>query len=283
MYRTAFRVASIVSRVPREGEPTPSPTPPPAQTPPPQTPPPTPPGEIDIGGIKFTPIQQQKLNALIAEERRKQESTNRTLVEQLEQLKKSSGMSEQEKANLQARIDELTATYTTKEQQQQTEYQKLEKKLETETKKAKETVDTLTKQLHNKYKQVDLSEAAASHKAISGKQVVTILWDQTVVEEALDENGRPTGELVTRVNFEGKDKEGKPVKLKLSPKDAVKAMTEMPDEYGNLFENTSRGGLGQGGNQPGGGNGRIPNIEDMSPQDYAKYRQQIRQQMANKG
>ncbi len=85
---------------------------------------------------------------------------------------------------------------------------------------------------------------------------------------------------MTKVNVTGKDKEGNPVKLKLSPKDAVKAMTEMPEEYGNLFENPSRGGLGQGGNQTPGSNGRIPNLNEMSVEDYKKWRANIRQEMA---
>ncbi len=253
------------------------------QTPPPTPPvtPPVTPQEIDIGGIKFSLIQQQKVNALLADERRKQEQANRTLVSELEQLKQSTGMTEQEKANLQARIEELQATYTTKEQQQQTEYQKLDEKYKKDTTKLQESLKGTTQQLHNKYKQVDLTEAANHYKAISAKQVVTMLWEHAVVEEALDENGKPTGELVTRINFTGKDKEGNPVKLKLSPRDAVKAMTEMPDEYGNLFENTSRGGLGQGGNQANaGGNGRIPNLENMTVEDYRKHRPQIRQEMA---
>lgn len=233
--------------------------------------------------VTFTPEQQTKLNKLVADEKRKAQEGNRQLVADLETLKQSKNLSEQEKIDLQKRIDDLTATYTTREQLAQSDLQKLQRKYDTDTKTLGNQTQAWQDRYNNKLKTIDLREAATSHGAINPTQVEKLLWDQTVVEEELDESGKPTGAFTTKVNFTGKDKEGKPVQLKLSPKDAVKAMTEIPEEYGNLFESKAKGGLGQGGVIQGAGSGNLPNLENMSPQQWTQYRAKIREQMAKQG
>lgn len=238
--------------------------------------------QTPLGTADFTAAQQARVNHLLAEERRKTAASNQALAEQLEVLKQNKNLTEQERDNLQVKIDELTATFTTKEQQAQTEMQKLQKRYDTDIKDRETKIERVTKLYHDTLKEVGLVEAAKFHKAISTEQIKKFLWDQTVVEQELDESGQPTGGFVPRVNFVGKDKEGKPVKLKLSPADAVKAMTEDPEQYGNLFEATARAGLGQsaGAGTPSGGGGRIPNIEEMTPEQWRKFRGQIKQELA---
>lgn len=243
------------------------------------TPAPTPQPPAGGGEVKFDEAQQTKVNALLAEERRKAGETNKKLVADLETLKQSKGLTEQEKGDLQKRIDDLQATYTTKEQQAQTEYQKLQKKYDVDVKAMEEQSKAWRSRHDTRLKTIDLRAAADHYGAIRSEQVEKLLWDQTVVEEVLGEDGRPTGEFATKVNFIGKDKDGKPVQLKLSPRDAVKAMTDIPDEYGNLFENKARGGVSQLPVQ-GGAGGNVPDIEKMTPQEWKQYRAKIKEQMA---
>lgn len=249
------------------------------------SPPPTPNPQPPAGGgdVTFTEVQQAKVNKLVAEEKRKAQEASKQLVTELETRKQAQGTTEQEKAALQARIDELTTSFTTKEEMAKTEFQRLQKKYDADVKAKDDAVNAWRSRYDTKLKTIDLREAAAHYNAMRAEQVEKLLWDQTVVEEQLDESGKPTGEFVTMVNFLGKDKDGKTIKLKLSPRDAVKAMTEMPEEYGNLFESKARGGVGQQPNQGAGGNGAIPNIETMTPQDWNKYRAKIKEQMARQG
>lgn len=281
MIRFSFISGMVISRSPREGDdnnpgnqtPTPTPTVPTA------TPAPTPQPGAGGGDVTFSEAQQAKVNKLLADERRKAQEANKQLVSELETRKQQQGLSEQEKQDLQKRIDDLTSTFTTKEEQAKTEIGKLQKKYDTDIKTKDEEAKAWRQRYENRLKTVDLRDAAHKAGAIRPEQVEKLLWDQTVVEEELDDAGKPTGEFVTKVNFVGKDKEGKPVKLKLSVPDAIKAMTEAPEEYGNLFESKAKGGVGQAPNQGGGTNGNIPNIENMTPQEWQTYRQKIRAQM----
>ncbi len=258
----------VARRAPREGEDgTQTPTPTPTITPP---------------AIVFTTEQQAKLNELLAAERKKvtdsAQKANQTLVGQLEELKNNKNLTEAEKTRLSTQIEELKNQYQTKEQQAQTEYQKLQKKYETDTKELTTKAEQNQLRFENKLKQVDLQAAAIKYEAINPKQVEKLIWDLTFVEPELNADGQPTGEMVTRVNWTGKDKEGNAVKLKLKVEDAIKAMTEIPDEYGNLFRNPAKGGL-NGNTNNSGDSGRVGNIEQMTPQQYAANREKIRQEM----
>jgi hypothetical protein len=91
--------------------------------------------------------------------------------------------------------------------------------------------------------------------------------------EKLGPDGKPTGEFEARVKFTG-EKDGKPVQLDLTPDETVKLMTEMPQQYGNLFISAATGGLG-GGNGSSGPKAPITNIKDLSNEEYEKRRAEI--------
>lgn len=247
-------------------------------------PPPPPPPAAGSGGLNFNTEQQNHINRLLAEERRKTQEQARTAnqktIQELETLKQNQNLTQQEKDSLQRQIEELQNQYRTKEEQQQTEYTKLQKKYNDDTKVLTTERDTWKNRFERRVITVDLRDAAKEHKAVDPEQIEALLGPKTtVVEELID--GKPTGNLVSRVRFTGRGQDGKPVQLDLSPSDAVKAMKEWPEKYGNLFESESRGGLGQ--NNSGGAaqnaGGGIPDLERMSPQDYQKNRQKIREQM----
>lgn len=245
------------------GNPNPTPTPTPTPTPAP--------------GPGF--VAQEVVTRLVkqAEDKAKAEKTK--YVSELETLRQSSSLTEQEKANLTARIEEMQATLQTKEQQAQTELQRLQKKYDSDVATRDKERQLWQQRYENKLKSVDFRDAAQQHEAFDGEQIEAILSPMTQVVEEIGEDGKPTGELISKVDFMGEDKEGKPVKLKLSVSGAVKAMTEMP-KYANLFKNKVVGGLGGQGGNGAVGQTRMPNLDKMSPQQYKANREQIRSRMA---
>lgn len=235
--------------------------------------------------VAFTPDQQSRVNELLAEEKRKTQQNaqqqNQKTIQQLEQLQQNQNLTQQERDRLAAQIEELRTQFQTKEQQAQTEYTKLQTKYNSETKGLTTERDTWKSRFETAIKKTEIRDASREHKAISEEQIEALVMPMTRMVEEM-EDGKPTGNMVVRATFMGQDKDKKPVKLELSISDAIKAMRETPEKYGNLFQSDSKGGTGQipnNGSVSGGGNG-MPNIEEMTPAQYLANRTKIRQQMA---
>lgn len=221
-------------------------------------------------------LSQTEVNAIIAREKRAWDQKNQQTIQQLEQLKQAKGLSEQEKQELQTRIEDLQQTFQTKEQQQQTELSKLQKKYDKDVKENQQLAQTWRDNHDNLLKKVEIGRAASKFKAVNSSQIEAILLPMTKVVEKLDEDGKPSGEWIPKVTFPGKDKEGKSVSLTLSVEEAVKQMTEMPEEYGNLFQNQANGGVGVNPSN-GASKGILGNIQTMSVEEYKAARSQLRQ------
>ena len=210
---------------------------------------------------------QEKVNKILAEERRKYQSNMQKSLDELTALRTKSKLTDSERSELDRRLETMQKEILTKDQLRQREAEKADRK-------HKEEVDSLKtdgerwKSLYveNTIKN-DIFGAATKHKAYNSDQLIAILRPSTTLEEALDTEGKPTGKLIPKVTFEDKDKDKKPITLKLSIDDAVKRMTDM-DEYSNLFESEGAGGLGHRGNR-GGGDIDVTSLA----KDAAKYRE----------
>lgn len=222
---------------------------------------------------------QDEVNRLNQDERKKWQEKNRELVQSLEQLQQNEKLTQQQRDELATQIEQLKTTYQTEKETKELEINKLQKKYDEDTQNLKKTSESWKTRFETEMKRTAIANASAKHRAIRHVQIEALLLPKTKVVEKMNESGRPSGEFEPRVTFLGRDKDDKPVELDLSVDDAVKAMREMPDEYGNLFEGIATGGLG-GSNVPGLNGGRLPNLENMSPQDYAKHRPEIKKQMA---
>lgn len=249
--------------------------PPTSPPPPPVSPPPTPPA----GGTKtFT---QEDVNRAVADERRKVQTANQKTIDELTALRDSANVTAQQKEQLQQQIETLTAQFQTKEQQQQTELGKLQKKYDTDTEGLKKTSAEWQQRYELFAIDVAITNAAVEFEAFSPEQIKAVLAPMTKMKPKLDEGGKPTNEFEPRVKFMGRDKDQKEVELDLSPREAVKAMTEIPEKFGNLFKNKAIGGLGGNNtNTQQGGNGRLPDIGAMTPQEYLKRRGEVRAKLA---
>ena len=222
-----------------EGDPPADPPAPPLADPP--APPPADPPK------SFT---QEQLNKILAEEKRKHQTNNKAILEEIDALKTRSNLNADEREALDTRVTELNRQLLTKEELAAEDKKKLNDEHKTE-------IERLTGERNdweNRYTEStvmrSITDAAVVNNAYNPEQVVAILRPLTQLAEDVDAEGKPTGSLISKVLFPDVDKDGKRVTLDLTPTEAVKRMSEM-DKYMNLFKSDGTGGLG-GTTQPGG-------------------------------
>ncbi len=89
----------------------------------------------------------------------------------------------------------------------------------------------------------------------------------------LDEDNKPTGQLIPRVKVTTV-KDGKPVPMEMTVTEAVKWMSEQ-DEHAPLFNSGATGGLGAGPNNPRR-SGSDPDEPPTDPREYVEWRKKHR-------
>lgn len=212
-------------------------------------------------------VPQEEVNKLLAAERRKAQQAIQRATEEAQAASKKASMTAQERVELEERLSQIRDEMLTKEE--------LSKKTaERQSKQYNENLSALTAQRDEWQKRYtdstierSITDAAAANNAYSPRQIVAILGGNTRVVEVLDGDGSPTGKLEPRVRFNDRDKEGKPITLDLSPKEAVDRMKET-EEYLNLFRGEGSSGAGLR-SQPGG---KKPDIRSIA-RDPRAYRE----------
>jgi len=226
----------------------------------------------DIAAKDVKTFTQEQVNTFLADEKRKSQVKQREMATELENLKKNTTLTTEERDTLQNRIEELQNQFMTKEEQARQASEK-------NSKKTAEDLKTLTTERdtwRNKHSQLlvdtEITKAAADNKAFSTEQISAILTPKTKLSEILDDTGKPLGIFEPRVMFSDKDKDDKPVVLELTVNDAVKRMTELP-QYGNLFEGDKKGGFGGSGSSVAGKKVNLAKIA-KDPVAYRKLRKE---------
>jgi chromosome segregation ATPase len=194
---------------------------------------------------KLKNFTQDEVNKMLANDRRKHEEKLKKTIEDLETLKKSKSLSEQEKASLTSRIEELQTQIMTKEQLAEKDKQKIEKDYKKQIEQLSSERDAWKSRHDNTLIVNAIQKAAAEHGAFDIGQIVALVRaDDPRVAEELDENGESKGIYTPRVKIvDYDDKQKKEVTLDLTITEAVKRMKEKPENF-NLFKDTSQGGLG---------------------------------------
>lgn len=200
-------------------------------------------------------FSQKQVNSMVAERNKK---LNAEYIKVKKELDTMLAEGTSTKEEYEAKLNELRDTMSSTEEL-------TKRKLEKAEKDAKEKETNLVKERDAwKIRYTDatirrsLTDAAVEHEAFNPEQVVVLLMSNTRLVEALDEAGKPTGELTPEVTLDTLNQEKKPVKLKLTPSEAVKVLKDTPDKYGNLFKGVKTGGFGGGGSGSGGGSGNNP-------------------------
>ena len=210
---------------------------------------------------------QKQLEGIVQQRLSNQTKAAEKLNNEIEALKQRGQLTATEKNELESRLEQIQNETLTKEQIAANDRKKVEAK-------NKKQVDELTvdvakwKGLHTTSTiERDLYDAAAGNKAVSPKQLVKLLRPDSQLVDELDKDKKPTGSLVTQVTLMDVDENGKAVKLKLSPQQAVKRMSEL-EEHENLFQYDGAGGFGKR-NRAAGGN--ASDIRDLAAKDPKAY------------
>jgi hypothetical protein len=219
----------------------------------------------DSGGDNKS-FSQEELNKILAAERRKHQATANKAIEEAQALRARAQLTQQERGELDERLEQLKSELLTKEQQAKRNADRLKQKHQDEISSLTSERDTWQKRYTSATIERAIIDAAAENNAFRPQQIVAILGSDTRLVEALDDEGNATGNLSPKVRFADKDKEGKPVILELSPSDAVKRMKEM-DDYLNLFKGEGTSGVGLRSHP----SGRKPDVATLA-RDPAAYR-----------
>lgn len=238
--------------------------------PPPPPPPPPPPVVPPPPELKYTEDQYNaKLNAVLAEDRRKHKAQVEAAIKDLESVRESANLTQKQRDELQVRIEEMNNQLLTKDELAKKEKEKLEKQhqeqlgVERTTRERYQNLFTTTVIEHEILKQAAVADAWRSD------QLVSLLKDKTHLVEDVDEHGKGIGTFTPKVKFPDKDKDGKPIALDLTVEQAIKRMKDLPEVYGNLFKSGVTGGLGGTGSVT---SPRTPVDLSVLTKDPAAYR-----------
>ena len=227
--------------------------------------------EAKKGEITLT---QEKLNSMMAENRRTVTKQNEKLLGELNVLKEQATMTSQEREDLEGRLEKLQEQSMTQEEIVKRNSKKAQvthaKELEKLTKERDSWQNNYSTERINRA----ILDAATVAKVEVPEQILDILVPKTYLGEVLNEAGQPTGDYEPLVKFVDVDDDGKPTMLTLKPEDALKRMKELPERFGNLFTNPGTGGFGST-NGPGISGGRNVTVDSLKdPAAYMKWRKE---------
>jgi hypothetical protein len=221
---------------------------------------------------KTTVFTQDDVNKFLADDRRKHQERYSNLEKTYQSVLGSNQLGQAEREKLEKDLQDLQASFRTKEQQLEFEKKQAAKQYEDDLTKAKQQV-TRWEQLYRDEK-IDRSLLdAAGQDAFNPSQIVNLLRPVTELKEEVDSSGRPTNQLIPMVKFRDIDeKTGEPIETLRTPQDAVKRMKELPNLYGNLFKSNVVSGVGAGAAQSSGISGGKIDVTRLSPEQYRKLR-----------
>lgn len=219
------------------------------------------PGSDPSGDNKGGVFTQDKVNALLAEDRRKHAAKLQALEAKLNETLETSKLTTQQREELENSMEDMRKQFQTKEQIAAQEKKKLESQYTTELAQWKSRAESAESRYNDSTIKRHLTEAAVSGDAFSVEQIETLL--------------RPMAKLVEdKVVIEFNDRHvetGEPIVTQLSPSEAVKRMREIPEKYGNLFKSNVATGMGANAGQTN--NGKI-DVRKLSPEQYKKLRKE---------
>ncbi len=213
---------------------------------------------------------QDQLNTVLKREKEKFRTERQALITQLETIQNDNKTTAETKAALETQLDELRKANMSAEERARLEKAKLEKDYTTKlTEKEQESAQW--RQRHDKLLTgYSINSAATAHGVVATGVpfLESYLEPRSKLVEVVDAGGKGTGKFESKVSLTIPDKDGNPVDVEYSVKDAVKQMKDMPEQFGFLFASTAAGGLGAGTGTPG----KKPNVKQMSPAAYMEAR-----------
>lgn len=211
---------------------------------------------------------QEDVNRIVEADRKKNSPNREKLVNELKSLRETANLTQEQKDQLETRIEQLQAETMTAQELAKKEKDKLVKDYTGELKKANDKTTYWQTKYSTERIEREILDAATDGEAISPAQIADLLRNKTrLVEELKD--GKPTGEWLAKISMREVKEDGSTVNLDLSPTEAIKKMKD-DSQHWNLFKNNVNGGLG-GFNTPNASSlrGKEP---PKDPIQYAKWR-----------
>lgn len=215
-------------------------------------------------------FSQEEVNKMLATDRRKGEERTKKIIGELEALKKSKNLTEQQQQDLAKRIEELNDQLLTKEQLANKDKEKLKKDYTQQVETVTKERDTWRGRFEKALIVNAIHKASEELEAFDTSQIIALIQAQSprVVQE-MDENGELLDIFTPRVKMVDFDsKQDKQIILDLTITEAIKRMKENPVNF-NLFKSTVSGGLGLSAGT-GKGDSDSPPLND--PVAYRKWR-----------
>jgi hypothetical protein len=185
----------------------------------------------------------------------------------LEGLKTKSALTAKDREALTQRISDLEDARLTEKELAEKQKNNLEKKYKADLDKAQEETTVFRNLFFDTVIQQELLSAVTDpeHKAYNPEQLVSILKPVTKITQKTDAQGNLIPEFEVKVKVKSVDKEGKPIELTLSPKEAVSTLYKQ-EENANLFVFNGSTGAGFKHTQTAG------SLKDITMEEYAKGR-----------
>ena len=223
-------------------------------------------GTGDTGGdpLAFTPEQQERVNKILADDKRKHQAKFEKLEQNLLAIQEDKSLTDQEKERLTGEIDDLKKSLRTKETQAEVDRKRVEAQYTTELEATKAAAEKWESMFKRSTVERELLDAASQGDAYEASQIVTILQPNTELKEV-------EGKFKVMINFQDIDeKTGDPIETLRTPADAVKRMKELK-KFKNLFNSGVVGGIG--GDNVAGKEGDL-DVSQLTPEQYRKLRRE---------
>jgi len=217
------------------------------------------------GATGGTPTPKTFTEAEVAEliqgERKRQEDKVRELITRTESLQKGQSATESEKKLLEQQLEELRNSLLSDKELAEQETKRREAQHANALKDLETDRDGWKTRYHAETINRSIMDGAVAAEAYNPRQIVALLGSTARLVPLLDEAGQDTGRFTVKVKFDT----AKGKTLDVSVDDAIKAMQDEPEIYGNLFRSNLKNGLGATGTTT---KPKDVDFKTLSPEEY---------------
>lgn len=224
-------------------------------------------------------FDQEMVNKIVqdrlAKDRKKHEERYKQLETSHQDLLANEALSTEGRKALEQSLENLQRQHRTKEEQAKIEKNQLKLDYETELAQYKEAATRWERQHKDYMIEKSLIDAAVAHDAFRPDQIFKIVREWTKLVDAVDESGKPTGQLTPMVDLPDVDADtGKAIITQRTPMEAIERLQEL---QGNLFKANVVSGVGgnsaTGGVQPGA-TGQFVDQKELTTAQWMKIYQE---------
>lgn len=212
---------------------------------------------------------QEHVNKLLADDRRKHKEQVQQAVAQLEDMKKTVQMSDQQRAELEGRIENLNTSLMTAEEKTKAELGKKDKELKTLAEGLTSERDRWRSSYSQEVITNQILKSSAIHDAVSADQMLDFLAPKTRLVEVLDADGKTVKGYIPKAKIRTVNEKGEEIELDLTVEETMKRLKEDTSRYGNLFKGGVNSGIGGKGSTGGSGSA---SLEDLAKGPAETYR-----------